>query len=97
MLKSLNTNTLFIMNNSTITIIGLTLDIIGAFYLAKGLFISKKAALNLGKSRWVSEKDKDNLKLPQVKDRLKQRNNGIIGFILLFIGFLLQIIGQLTI
>lgn len=81
--------------NDNLTIIGLVFNVLGSLSLAGGLFISKKEALDLGVSRWAGETEEENLKLPQVKDRLKQRTWGIIGAILLIIGFALQFFGQI--
>jgi hypothetical protein len=75
-------------------ILGLCFDVIGAIILACGLFVSKKAAAELGVSRWTGYSWIDNLNLPQVQDRLKQSRNAIIGITLLIIGFILQIIGS---
>ena len=75
-------------------IIGITLNFFGALALARGLFISKEDALKLGVSRWASDNDEDNYKLPAVADRLKQRKWGIIGALFLFVGFVLQVISQ---
>jgi len=76
------------------TIIGLACDLIGAFVLASGLFISQKGAIELGVSRWGGVTGEENLQLPQVRDRLKQSRNAIIGVVLLIIGFSLQIVGS---
>ena len=81
--------------NNFLNIIGLIFSVLGSLSLARGLFISRKEALELGVSRWASETDEENLKLPQVQDRLKQRKWGIIGAIFLFIGFVLQALGQI--
>ncbi len=74
-----------------LNIIGLTLSFLGSIAFAKGLFISQKEALRLGVSRWGGT-DEENLKLPQVQDRLAQRKWGVIGGVLLLIGFVLQLI-----
>ncbi|MES2223939.1 MAG: hypothetical protein V4469_03325 [Patescibacteria group bacterium] len=74
-----------------LNIIGLTLSFLGSIAFAKGLFISQKEALRLGVSRW-SGTDEENLKLPQVQDRLSQRKWGVIGGVLLLVGFILQLI-----
>lgn len=76
------------------TVFGLIFDIVGAAFLSYGLIISKKKAIELGISRICSEDDNENLKLPQVSDRLKQSRNAIIGLTLLVLGFLLQIVGS---
>ena len=59
--------------NNYLNIIGLFLTLLGGLSLARGFFISKKEALELGVSKWVSDKEEENLNLPQVRDRLKQR------------------------
>ena len=76
-------------------VIGLGFDMVGAFILASGLFLSKEKAITLGVPRHGSENDADNLNLPQVKDRMKQSHNAKIGMGLLLFGFLLQIIGNI--
>lgn len=76
------------------TIIGLFSDLIGAVFLCYGLIISKKQAIELGLSRWCGDHDDENIKLPQVADRLKQSRNAIIGIFFLGIGVLLQIYGS---
>jgi len=74
--------------------IGLVLDIIGALVLSYGLVISRRDALELGQARWSGDTDEENLKLPQVRDRLKQSRNAKIGLASLSVGFLLQFIGN---
>lgn len=70
----------------------LVLSFLGSLALAKGLFISQKEALILGVSRLSGNTDEENLKLPQVQDRLLQKKWGVIGAILLIVGFVLQLI-----
>jgi hypothetical protein len=77
------------------SIIGLVLDLIGASFLAFGLFVSKKTAVSLSVSRYSGGTDDENLELPQVQDRLKQSRNAKRGIVLLVLGFLLQIIGNM--
>lgn len=76
-------------------IIGLVFSFIGSLYFARGLFISNKEALRLGVSRWSGDNDEENLRLPQVKDRLNQRNWAIAGGVISIGGFVLQLAGQL--
>jgi len=76
-----------------INFIGLLFTFLCSLSLARGLFISRKEAIELGVPRWAGESNEENLKLPQVQDRLRQKQWGIIGAILLFIGFAFQIIG----
>jgi hypothetical protein len=78
-----------------INIIGLILNLLGGLSLARGVFISQKEALKLGVGRWAGSTDEENLKLPQVHDKLKQRNWGVFGAILLSIGTGVQIFVQL--
>lgn len=78
-----------------LSVIGLSLDIIGAFILAYGLIISPDEAIKLGLSRWVGDTDEENSKLPAVKDRLKQSTNAKIGVFFLIIGFIFQLLGNL--
>ncbi|MFW6283610.1 MAG: hypothetical protein ACOC1P_06190 [Minisyncoccales bacterium] len=80
---------------SCLIIIGIFFNFLGTLAFARGLFVSKKDALKLGVSRWSSNNDEDNYKLPAVADRLKQRKWGIVGAILMFIGSTLQILGLL--
>lgn len=75
-------------------VVGLISDLIGACFFAWGLIISQKDAIELGVSRWAGDTDIDNLKLPMVRDRIKQSLNAKIGLAFLVIGFLLQIIGN---
>lgn len=81
-----------IMSAQWFNTIGLSLNILGAIILSCGLVINKKKAIELGASKWVSEINEENLKLPQVKDRLRQSKHAIIGLAFLFMGFTLQII-----
>ena len=76
-------------------IIGLCLDFIGASILASTLFVSKKKALVLGQSYWSGNTDEENLTLPPVQAILKDSKIAIWGVIILAIGFLAQIIGNL--
>jgi hypothetical protein len=75
------------------TIHGLACDFLGAVFIAYGLMISNDKAIELSVSRY-SGNDGENLKLPQVKDRLKQSANAKIGVAFLIIGFLLQLVGS---
>ncbi len=77
--------------DSYLNILGLALTFLGSLAFAKGLFISKKEAIRLGLSRWSGSTDEENLKLPQVQDRLGQRKWGVIGATLITIGFMLQL------
>lgn len=88
---SLQTN-LLAGTDGYLNIAGLILTFVGSLAFAKGLFISKEEALRLGVSRWSGSTDEENLKLPQVQDRLVQRKWGIIGAILVTVGFILQLL-----
>jgi hypothetical protein len=72
---------------------GIACNFVGAFFIAYGLMISKEQAIELSVSR-VSGNDEENLKLPQVKDRLKHSCNAKIGVAFLIIGLILQLVGS---
>jgi len=84
------------MNYQWLNVLGLLCDLIGAVFLAYGLMISKKQAIELGVSRFCGDEDDDetNLSLPAVRDRVKQSHNAKVGLAFLVFGFLLQIIGN---
>lgn len=86
---------MMIFDQKLVSIIGLTFDLAGAVLRAWGLFVSKKKALELGVSYWCGDTDEENLKLPPVQNLLRQSCNAKIGVLLLAVGFLLQIIGNL--
>jgi len=77
-----------------LNILGIIFSFLGAMSLVCGLLISKKEAIKLGVSRACGETEEENLKLPAVQDRLKQRKYGIIGAILLSIGVIFQLLEQ---
>ena len=77
-----------------LTEVGLACDFFGAALIAYDLIIPKKKAVELGVSRVAGDTDEENLKLPQVKDRLKQSRNAKIAMLLLTVGFMLQFIGN---
>ena len=74
-----------------LNIIALILSFLGSLAFAKGLFISQKEALRLGVSRYSGSTDEENLKLPQVQDRLTQRKWSVIGSVFVTVGFVLQL------
>jgi hypothetical protein len=80
------------VNLSVFNIVSMTSTFLGSLAIARGLFISKKKAIELGVSRWSGDTDEENLKLPQVKDRISQKKWGIIGASFITIGFILQLI-----
>jgi hypothetical protein len=82
------------MSCQWLNIIGLFLDILGAIALSYSLIINRKQAIKLGVPKYAGETDEENLKLPFVKELLKQSRNAKIGLILLIIGFILQIIAN---
>ncbi len=71
-------------------ILGIIFNAGGGLAMARGLFISKKAALHLGVSRW-SGTEEENLNLPAVRDRLTQRWWGLFGAVLVVVGSAFQI------
>lgn len=66
-------------------------SLLGGLAFAKGIFISNKQAINLGTFKWSGNTDEENIKLPAVKDKIEQRNWGVVGGILTIIGFIFQI------
>ena len=76
-------------------IVGLAIDFVGAGFLAAGHFVSKRQALDLGTPKWAGKNDEENLKLRTVQKLLKQSNYAQTGFVLLGLGFALQLIGNL--
>jgi uncharacterized membrane protein len=83
------------INWSLLNVVGLILDFLGASILTISLFISKEKALEIGTPKWASDDPKENLELPQVRELLAQSRRAKLGFILLTVGFLLQIVGAL--
>lgn len=78
-----------------LTAIGLLLDLVGALFLARGLFISKARAIELTVARFARDKAEQNLKHPAAQDRLAQSRNGVLGVIFLGMGLCLQLIATL--
>jgi len=72
--------------------ISISLNFLGSLAFVKTFFIFKKEAIELGVARYAGETDEENIKLPAVQERLAQKKYGIIGSILLALGFMLQII-----
>lgn len=79
------------MNSQWLNIVGLVFGIVGSTMLSYGLFINKKDAIELGVSRFCGDSEEENLKLPQIQDRLKQSRNAKWGLFFLMISFILQI------
>jgi hypothetical protein len=75
--------------------LGLLFAMTGAITLACGLIIPSKRALKIGMPRMGAEGDEENLKLPHVRDRMRESRFALIGVIIMTVGFLLQIIGNL--
>jgi hypothetical protein len=75
-----------------VNVTGLCLATLGTLIAASGLIVSERQAINLGVGRWAGSTDEENLKLPAVKNLLKQRRNTIIGLSLITLGFALQLV-----
>lgn len=75
------------------SVVGLAVDIAGAFFLAYGLIISKKRAIEVGGTYFMGDADEVTLKIPPVADRVRQSRNAVIGLALLVIGCALQLVG----
>lgn len=71
------------------------LNFIGTIIIAKGLLISDKEALELGVSRWGGTEEQ-NMELPAVKDRIKQRKHAKIGLAFLGAGLVLELVLRLV-
>lgn len=76
------------------SVAGLFCDLIGAGFLALGLIVSKRWAVELGVSRWSGGTEDQQMSLPAVRDRVFQARNATIGVALLGVGFALQIYGN---
>ena len=80
------------MSSDWINVFGLFLNIVGTIFLSFGLIINKEKALQLGMAKYGSSIKSENLKLPKVKELLKQSRSTAIGLSLIFVGFILQLI-----
>jgi hypothetical protein len=77
------------------SVVGLFVDIVGAWVLVRGLIISEEDALRLGLTPFVHANTReDQLREPLVADRLKQSRSAKMGFVLLVFGFTGQIFGS---
>lgn len=75
-----------------LNVIGLACDVVGAVWLAWGLFLSEDDAIALGVSRIAGDTKEQNLELVAVKDRLRQSRNAKFGTAFLVLGFVLQMV-----
>ncbi len=75
------------------TIVGLALDVAAAYVLTRELRVSEEKAVELGVFRWAGATREENVRLPTVRDRLRQSRNAVWGLRVLTVGFLLQIVG----
>lgn len=78
-------------------ILGLFLDLIGAYILASGLFVNKTKILELlvVYKGLPSENDEENLNSAFAKHFLTQSKKAKIGVTIICLGFSLQIIGNI--
>ena len=74
-----------------VELLALVCQLTGTAVLAYGLIISKEQAIELGVTRVAYDEHSENVKLPQVADRLKQSKNAIIGLSLSAVGYGLAI------
>jgi hypothetical protein len=77
-----------------VNVVGLFCDLVGAAWLAWGLFIGEDEALKLGQARFSGDTRVENLKLPAVRDRLRQSRRAKVGLAILVVGFVLQIVAS---
>ena len=78
-------------------LLGLLVSFCGSVIITLDLFKSKKHAIEIGLSRWSGDTDEEKLRLPPVQQLLEQSRHAKCGFVLITIGFFLQIIGTLPI
>jgi hypothetical protein len=74
------------------SIISILVVLFGGYYLARGLWISNKKAIDLGVCRFAGDTDEENLQLPEIQERIRLRRDSKIGFTLLACGSVAQII-----
>lgn len=70
-----------------IDVLAVACQLTGTVFLAYGLIISKNQAIELGVTRVAYDEHNENVKLPQVADRLKQSRNAIIGLSFSVVGY----------
>ena len=75
------------------SVLGLTSNAFGSCILASGLFIGKQQAIELSVSRYSDDPESEQLKLPQVRDRLRQSSKAKVGLAFLLLGNILQVLG----
>lgn len=80
---------MYIVLQNTVSILGLILDILGALYVSKGLL--NKNAGELRKENCFVYGVNDNYVINGMKDKIQCK----YGFIIIFFGFILQILSQL--
>jgi hypothetical protein len=83
------------MNQALFNLFGLIFAMAGSIILACGLIIPVRRAMKIGMPRMGAESDEQNLRLPHVRDRMRESRFALIGIIIMTVGFLLQIIGNL--
>jgi len=78
-----------------ILFLGMCSNLIGSLFIVREVIVTKDKAIELSVSRWIGATPEINLRLPQVKARLKQSRNAKIGVVFLVVGFLLQVFANL--
>ena len=84
--------------NGTAFGLGLTgqiLGLIGSVYAMANPFLTKKAAVEIGVTRYAADTDEENEKLPLVEEIIRQSRKARIGLGLIASGFLLQAIATI--
>ncbi len=80
------------MQPTDLAVAGLASDIVGAFFLARGLIIGKSDAVELGLTFIKgAERSTERDPLP-MRDRLRQSRNASVGLLFLSAGFCLQLL-----
>jgi hypothetical protein len=79
-----------------LTILGSLLSAAGTYLLARNFIISKEKAIDVGVMRVSGVRPEENLKLPAVQDRLRQRRDAVIGLPLAVGGIIILAIASLV-
>jgi len=75
-----------------LTIIGLVITLIGAGFGVIGVRVTEDQAIERGVSQWSGGTRDEKLKLPAVRNLLRQSHFAVWGFILIGLGTILQIV-----
>lgn len=71
-------------------LIGLALQFVGAFIVARAAYVSPQQAVSLGVSRWSGTYE-ENVQLPAVQNLLNQSRAARVGLLFVMMGTVVQI------